>query len=52
MENCKYCDICKRYWLDVFESSHKKIHKYIFHKGKRIYEEKILENMERVSETL
>jgi len=52
MENYRYCDICKRYWLDVFESSHKKVHNFMFHKGKRIYDEKILENLERVPETL
>ena len=29
MENYRYCYICKRYWLDVFESSHDKYHKFI-----------------------
>lgn len=53
MENYKFCNICKRYWLDVFEKSHDNYHKFIRCLNNRAFNDKeILENLERVPETL
>jgi hypothetical protein len=35
MTNYFYCNLCKRYYLDVFESYHDKKHKYLVFNEKK-----------------
>lgn len=49
MENYSYCKQCNRYWLSVFEKTHDSYHKLMLYKNKTFNDEKILEDLERIS---
>jgi len=33
----KFCEYCKRYYLDIFYEAHKKVHKYMYFKNIDLY---------------